>query len=371
MNQATFTAVDEYIKERVGLEDQILIKIRESGNRSTMPEANISPNQGKLLNILARARSAKNILELGTLVGYSTVWLARALPSGGKLITIEYDETNYKIAKTNFKEANLDEIITIKHGKALEILAEIEREQAEPFDFVFIDADKPPYVEYLKWAIKLSRKGSLIVLDNVIRNAKVLETDNNDPKVVGVRKLNDYLKDCHEADFTILQTIGEIRRDGHWNCKVVPSFREEKGLMESSFGEYKISTDKELIPLERLTELLHNTYWAHHRNLETIATSLENSICFGVYHQEKMVGFARVVTDYATMYWLCDVVIDPEYRGRDLGKKLIQTITEMDDLKEMFGILATRDAHGLYEKYGFQKVPDKFMRRNAKPRKAR
>jgi len=141
--------------------------------------------------------------------------------------------------------------------------------------------------------------------------------------------------------------------------------------MESSFGEYKISTDKELIPLERLTELLHNTYWAHHRNLETIATSLENSICFGVYHQEKMVGFARVVTDYATMYWLCDVVIDPEYRGRDLGKKLIQTITEMDDLKEMFGILATRDAHGLYEKYGFQKVPDKFMRRNAKPRKAR
>ena len=214
MNQATFTAVDEYIKERVGLEDQILIKIRESGNRSTMPEANISPNQGKLLNILARARSAKNILELGTLVGYSTVWLARALPSGGKLITIEYDETNYKIAKTNFKEANLDEIITIKHGKALEILAEIEREQAEPFDFVFIDADKPPYVEYLKWAIKLSRKGSLIVLDNVIRNAKVLETDNNDPKVVGVRKLNDYLKDCHEADFTILQTIGEKEYDG-------------------------------------------------------------------------------------------------------------------------------------------------------------
>ncbi|MGE5606257.1 MAG: GNAT family N-acetyltransferase [Bacteroidota bacterium] len=141
--------------------------------------------------------------------------------------------------------------------------------------------------------------------------------------------------------------------------------------MESSFGEYKISTDKELIPLERVTELLHNTYWAHHRSRETIETSLKNSICFGVYHQEKMVGFARVVTDYATMYWLCDVVIDPEYRGRGLGKKLIQTITEIDELKEMFGILATRDAHGLYEKYGFQKVPDKFMRRNAIQHEAR
>ena len=135
--------------------------------------------------------------------------------------------------------------------------------------------------------------------------------------------------------------------------------------MELSFEEYKISTAKELIPLERLAELLHNTYWTHHRSPETIATSLKNSICFGVYHHEKLVGFARVVTDYATMYWLCDVVIDPEYRGRGLGKKLIQTITEMDELKGMFGILATRDAHGLYEKYGFQKVPDKFMRRNA------
>jgi GNAT superfamily N-acetyltransferase len=135
--------------------------------------------------------------------------------------------------------------------------------------------------------------------------------------------------------------------------------------MELSFGEYKISTNKELIPLERVAELLHNTYWAHHRSRETIETSLKNSICFGIYHQEKMVGFARVVTDYSTMYWLCDVVIAPEYRGRGLGKKLIHTITAMEELKGMIGILATRDAHGLYEKYGFQRAPEKFMRRNA------
>ena len=138
--------------------------------------------------------------------------------------------------------------------------------------------------------------------------------------------------------------------------------------MESTFGEYRVSTDKELIPLDRLTELLHNTYWAHHRSKETIEASLKNSICFGIYHQQKLVGFARVVTDCATMYWLCDVVVDPQYRGRGLAKKLIQSITETDELKELFGILATRDAHGLYEKYGFQRAPGKFMRRNAKRR---
>lgn len=179
-----------------------------------MPEANISPNQGKSLNILARACSAKNILELGTLVGYSTVWLARALPAGGKLITIEYDETNYKIATENIKEANLEEVITIRQGKALEILPEIEKNQSETFDFIFIDADKPPYVEYLKWAIKLSRKGSMIVLDNVIRNAEVLKEETSDPRVVGVKNLNNYLKGCQAADFTILQMVGAKEYDG-------------------------------------------------------------------------------------------------------------------------------------------------------------
>jgi GNAT superfamily N-acetyltransferase len=97
--------------------------------------------------------------------------------------------------------------------------------------------------------------------------------------------------------------------------------------MELSFGEYKISTDKELISVDRVAELLHQTYWAHHRSKEIIKVSIKNSLCFGVYHHEKMVGFARVVTDYATMYWLCDVVIDPEHRGKGLGKQLIEQIS--------------------------------------------
>lgn len=214
MNQNTFKAVDDYIKERIGIEDKILIKVRESCKKTSMPNANITPNQGKFLQILARSCKAKNILELGTLAGYSTIWLARALDNNGKLITIEYDENNYNIAKENFKKANLENIINIKKGIIFDILPEIEKSFTEPFDFVFIDADKPPYVEYLKWAIKHTRKEAIIVLDNVIRNGNILDEGTKDPSVIGVKKLNDYLKICKEVDFTILQMIGEKEYDG-------------------------------------------------------------------------------------------------------------------------------------------------------------
>ncbi|MGD8400641.1 MAG: GNAT family N-acetyltransferase [Bacillota bacterium] len=135
--------------------------------------------------------------------------------------------------------------------------------------------------------------------------------------------------------------------------------------MQWWFGEFLISTDKALIAVDRLGELFAQTYWAKERSRATIAKSLENSLCIGIFHRDKMVGFARVVTDYATMYWLCDVIIDEAYRGRGLGKKLIECLTGLEELQGTFGILATRDAHGLYEKYGFTKA-DRFMRRNAK-----
>jgi predicted GNAT family N-acyltransferase len=135
--------------------------------------------------------------------------------------------------------------------------------------------------------------------------------------------------------------------------------------VESVFGEFKISDNKDLILISGVCDLLKQSYWADQRSKEKIEESIKNSICFGVYDNEKMVGFARVVTDYSTMYWLCDVIIDEEYRGQGLGKKLIQCITEMEELKGIFGILATRDAHGLYEQYGFKREPEKYMRRNA------
>ncbi len=214
ITEKLFKTVDAYIKERVGIEDEILKMAGASSKKSSMPDAAISPNQGKFLQILARSVNSNKILEIGTLAGYSTIWLARALCDNGKLVTIEQDKNNWEIAKKNIKSADLDKTVTLINGNALEILPGIMESKTAPFDFIFIDADKTPYVEYLKWAIKLGRKGTIIVLDNVVRNGEILNKNTKDPKVLGVQRLNDYLKGCREADFTIIQTAGEKGYDG-------------------------------------------------------------------------------------------------------------------------------------------------------------
>jgi len=135
--------------------------------------------------------------------------------------------------------------------------------------------------------------------------------------------------------------------------------------MDTNFGEYKFCDNKNLISIDKVCELLGNSYWANNRKKEITIKAIENSLCIGIYLKEEMVGFARIVTDYATMYWLCDVIIDEKHRKNGLGKKLIEIITQMKELDGMFGILATRDAHGLYEKYGFKKVGEKYMRKDS------
>ena len=136
--------------------------------------------------------------------------------------------------------------------------------------------------------------------------------------------------------------------------------------MDIYFGEYKFSDNKSLISIDKVCELLGESYWANNRKRETTVKAIENSICIGIYLKEELIGFARIVTDYATMYWLCDVIIDTQYRKNGLGKKLIEIITKMKELDGMFGILATRDAQKLYEKYGFKKVDaEKYMRKDA------
>jgi len=135
--------------------------------------------------------------------------------------------------------------------------------------------------------------------------------------------------------------------------------------MDINFGEYKFSDNKSLILIDKVCELLGNSYWANNRKKEITIKAIENSLCIGIYFKEEMIGFARIVTDYATMYWLCDVIIDEKHRKNGLGKKLIEIITQMKELNGMFGILATRDAHGLYEKYGFKKVGKKYMRKDS------
>lgn len=133
-------------------------------------------------------------------------------------------------------------------------------------------------------------------------------------------------------------------------------------FMDWMFGEYKISTDKSLLSVEKIAELLHKTYWAAQRPVEIIENSIKNSFCYGIYFNNEQVGFARVVSDFSTVFWVCDVIIDENHRGKGLGKDLVRYIVETEEFKSIRGILATKDAHGLYEQYGFQKAPEgRFM----------
>lgn len=214
MDNALFRQVDEYIQERFAKEDDVLKKVIDSLDESSMPLASISPNQGKFLQLLARLCNARRILEIGTLGGYSRIWLARTLTSDGRLITIELNEVNAAIAKKNIQLAGLDSIVDIKVGKAMDILNEMIIEDTVPFDLIFIDADKPPYVEYFEAALKLSRSGTIIIADNVIRLGKILDTESVDPAVIGVQRFNDMLAASDQADATILPSLGLKDFDG-------------------------------------------------------------------------------------------------------------------------------------------------------------
>lgn len=214
MENNIFEKVDHYISGLLAPEDHVLETTTRSLIQSGIPDASISPTQGKLLQVLAAACGANKILELGTLGAYSTIWLARMLPENGKLISLEFDETHAALAKQNIKNAGLENKVEIRNGKALDLLPEFLKENAGPFDMFFIDADKQPYTDYFRWAIRLARPGSIIIADNVIRNGKVLDKNSSDEKVLGVQRLNEFLSSCTEVTATILQTVGVKEHDG-------------------------------------------------------------------------------------------------------------------------------------------------------------
>lgn len=214
MDNNIFEKVDNYISNILGKEDKALLDATRLIDKHAITNMSISPNQGKFLQVLAMTCNAKRILELGTLGAYSTIWLAKALPEEGKVVSIEFDALHYKIAQQNIENAGLTSKVQLRLGQALDILPELEKEGSQPFDMIFIDADKPPYLEYFQWAIKLGRPGSIIVADNVIRNGKVLDEDIHDEKVKGVQRLNKWLENCHEVTATILQTVGVKEYDG-------------------------------------------------------------------------------------------------------------------------------------------------------------
>jgi caffeoyl-CoA O-methyltransferase len=214
MTQELFESVDQYISQLFNDEDECLQAAAKCIEESGIPQISISPNQGKFLQILATLCKAKKILEVGTLGGYSTIWLARALPTDGQLVTLEIDEKHAGVAKENFKRCGLASKIELRLGKAIDLLPALAEENAGPFDLIFIDADKPPYTEYFQWALKLSRPGTLIIADNVIREGQVLLEESPDERVMGVKRFNEFLSTCKEIKATIFQTVGAKEHDG-------------------------------------------------------------------------------------------------------------------------------------------------------------
>jgi caffeoyl-CoA O-methyltransferase len=214
MKNELFGLVDSYINQLFIKPDAALQSAEESIVAAGIPQISVSPAQGKLLHIQAKLIKAKKILEIGTLAGYSTIWMARALPKDGILVSLEYEPGHAAVAQNNINNAGLDSIVSIRLGKALELLPVIESEASHPFDMIFIDADKEPYAEYFQWALKLSRPGTLIIADNVIREGKVLDPEHPDSRVKGVQRFNAMAASEPKVTATIIQTVGAKEHDG-------------------------------------------------------------------------------------------------------------------------------------------------------------
>jgi len=214
MDNKLFESVDHYISNLLAYEDEALVEATRSLEAAGMPAISVSPNQGKFLQILALLCNAKNILELGTLAGYSTIWMARALPKEGLLISLEADPKHAEVAQKNIERAGLASQVDIRVGKALDVLPQLYNEKTGPFDMIFIDADKPPYAEYFQWALRLSRPGTLIVADNVIREGQVLNDNPGDERVIGAQRFNNMLGASTAVTATIVQMVGVKEYDG-------------------------------------------------------------------------------------------------------------------------------------------------------------
>jgi predicted O-methyltransferase YrrM len=214
MNQEQWTAVDNYINGLVVRPDAALDAAVEASTKAELPAIAVAPNQGKLLHILARMVNARRILEIGTLGGYSTIWLARALAGDGRLFTLEIDARHAEVARKNVERAGLESKVEIRLGPALDTLKKLVAEKQGPFDLVFIDADKANIPDYFTWSLKLSRSGGVIVVDNVVRKGGVIEAQSSDPDIQGVRRLNEMLKDESRVTATTIQTVGSKGYDG-------------------------------------------------------------------------------------------------------------------------------------------------------------
>ena len=208
------TQVDEYFDGLLVKPDPILEAALGAGLAAGMPQIQVSPTQGKFLHLLARIQGARRILEVGTLAGYSTIWLGRALPPDGRLISLEVNPRHAEVARVNLQRAGLDTLAEVVVGQAVDSLAALVEESVEPFDLVFIDADKEHNPDYVVWAVRLSHPGSVIVVDNVVRQGRVVDAENRDPNITGTRRMFEMIAHEPRLEATAMQTVGLKGYDG-------------------------------------------------------------------------------------------------------------------------------------------------------------
>lgn len=214
MTPELWSAVDDYFNETVVAPDQALADALRDSDAAGLRRISVSPSQGKLLHLLARLHGARKILEIGTLGGYSAIWLARALPADGRLVSLEIDPQTAAVARANIERAGLSARVEVRVGPALDTLPRLADEGLAPFDFVFIDADKPGNPQYLEWALALTRPGAVIVVDNVVRKGAVADAASTDPDVVGVRRCLEMIAANPRLSATAIQTVGGKGYDG-------------------------------------------------------------------------------------------------------------------------------------------------------------
>lgn len=214
MTHQRWDAVDDYINGLLVPSDPALDAALADSDQAGLPAISVTPSQGKFLYLLARIREVRRVLEIGTLGGYSTIWLARGVASGGRVITLEAKELNAQVAETNLKRAGVFDTVEIRIGAALETLPKLAAEAVGPFDITFIDADKENNPEYFEWAVKLSRPGSVIVVDNVVRSGSVIDGDSEDPRAHASRRLHEQIAHDARVTATTLQTVGSKGHDG-------------------------------------------------------------------------------------------------------------------------------------------------------------
>ena len=214
MPEEIWNKVDDYLDKMIVDQDHALLAALKDSEEADLPPINVSPPQGKMLHILARSLSAKRILEMGTLGAYSTIWLARALPDDGEMLSLEVNQKHAEVSRRNLERANLSKKVKIILGPALDSLSTLYKNGSKPFDFIFIDADKQNYPGYLDWAIKLSHHGSMIVVDNVVRKGSIIEAGNTDPNVKGVNEMLSSIRSYKNIIATAIQTVGVKGHDG-------------------------------------------------------------------------------------------------------------------------------------------------------------